>query len=181
MIEVRIGRLEDASAEAVLCPVSSDLSPVSPTMSRFQQAAGTQVADHCRRLGDLPVGSAVITAAGDLPSRFVIHAVVRSASENASVSTVRLALTNGLRRLDEWGIESVAMTPLGMGAGNLDAEESAEVMLPLLVEHCRSSSRLASVVVVTEDEYQRAAFTASALRHGAGAAGPALESPPPHR
>jgi O-acetyl-ADP-ribose deacetylase len=167
MIEVRIGRLEDAEAEAILHPVSSDFSPVSPAMSRFRQAAGPAVGQQCAQLGELPVGSAVITAGGDLDAGFVVHAAVRSRDENVTGAIVRKALLNGLRRLEEWGIATAALAPFGTGAGNLDAEESAEAMLPTLAEQLRSSARLSRVVLVVEDEYQRSAFAAAAARHAA--------------
>jgi O-acetyl-ADP-ribose deacetylase len=165
MIEVRIGRLEDEVVEAVLLPVSFDFSPVNPAMSRFQRAAGPAVAEQCARVGELPVGSAVITPGGDLPARFVVHAAVRSREENVTVGIVRRALLNGLRRLDEWGVGTVAVAPFGTGAGNLDAEEAAEAMLPTLAHHLRSSDRLSRVALVVEDEYQRSAFAAAVARH----------------
>jgi O-acetyl-ADP-ribose deacetylase len=171
MIEVRIGRLEDEAVDAVLRPVSCDFTPVNPAMSRFQQAAGPAVAAQCGQLGELPLGSAVITGPGDLPARFVVHAAVRSADENVTSSVVGRALLNGLRRLDEWGIATVAMAPFGTGAGNLDAEESAEAMLPTLAQHLRSSDRPAHVILVVEDEYQRSAFAGAVARHAAELAG----------
>jgi O-acetyl-ADP-ribose deacetylase (regulator of RNase III) len=165
LIEVRVGRLEDVTAGAALRPVSCDFSPVNPTMSRFDQAAGPAVAQQCERLGDVPLGSAVITAGGALSVPFIVHAAVRSSSEAATASSVRLSLVNALRRLEEWAIESVAMAPLGTGAGNLDAEESAEVMIPVLARHLRGPGHLAAAVVVVEDEYQRTAFASAIDRH----------------
>jgi O-acetyl-ADP-ribose deacetylase (regulator of RNase III) len=168
LIEVRVGRLEDVPAGAALRPVSCDFSPVNPAMSRFDQAAGPAVAEQCDRLGELPLGSAVITAGGALPVPFIVHAAVRSAAESATASSVRLSLVNALRRLDEWAIESVAVAPLGTGAGNLDAEESAEAMIPVLVQHLRAPGKLASAIVVVEDDYQRGAFASAVDRHQGG-------------
>jgi O-acetyl-ADP-ribose deacetylase len=165
MIDVKIGRLETEAAGAALRPVASDFAPVNPSMTRFDRAAGPAVAAQCGQLGELPLGSAVITAGGDLPVPFVVHVAVRSAEEDTTVSVVGRGLLNGLRRLEEWGIESVAVAPLGVGAGNLDAEESAEAMLPVLVRHLRSASYPRQVTVVVEDDYQRGAFVAAVVRH----------------
>jgi O-acetyl-ADP-ribose deacetylase len=171
MIEVRIGRLEQVRAGALLRPVVCDFSPVNPSMSRFDQAAGPTVAEQCHQLGELPVGSAVITAAGALPAPFVVHAAVRSSEETATASSVRLALLNGLRRLDDWAIASVAVAPLGTGAGNLDAEESAEAMLPILAEQLRGSAHLSHVILVVEDDYQHSVFAGAVARHAGELAG----------
>jgi O-acetyl-ADP-ribose deacetylase (regulator of RNase III) len=171
MIEVRIGRLEDVATGAVVRPVSCDFTPVNPAMSRFDRAAGRAVADQCRQSGELPVGSAVITAGGDLGVPFIVHVAVRSAEEAATATGVRRGLLNGLRRVEEWGIDSVGLAPLGLGAGNLDAEESAEAMLPVLAEHLRRSDHPTDVVLVVEDEYQRAAFAAAVTRYAGELAG----------
>jgi O-acetyl-ADP-ribose deacetylase (regulator of RNase III) len=164
MIEVRIGRLEDMDVEAVLRPVSSEFAAVNPAGSRFREAAGAAVVEQCRQVGELPVGSAAITAAGALTARFIVHAAIRSADENVTSSIVKRALLNGLRRLDEWGIRTVAVAPLGTGAGNLDAEEAAEAMLPTLAQHLRGSEQLSRVILVVEDEYQQSAFSAAVAR-----------------
>lgn len=165
MIEVVVGQLEEAAAGAALRPVACDLAPVNPAMARFDRAAGEAVEQQCRQLGELPLGSAVITAGGDLAVPFVVHVAVRSAEEATTASVVGRGLLNGLRRLEEWGIEAVAMAPLGTGAGNLDAEESAEAMLPVLARHLQSASYPSHVTIVVENDYQRAAFAAAVARH----------------
>lgn len=168
MIEVRVGELAEADVGAVVRPVASDFSPVNPAMRRFDEAAGEAVAGQCARLGDVPVGSAVITSAGSLPAEFIVHVAVRSRSENASGAIVRRGLVNALRRLVDWEIETVAISPLGVGAGNLDAEESAAAMVPVLARHIQDFDRPARVVVVVEDEYQRGAFDDAVAVHAGG-------------
>lgn len=166
MIRVEVGELAMAEAGAVVRPVASDFSPVTPAMRRFDEVAGPAVSDQCARLGDLPLGSAVITGAGALAADFIVHVAVRSATENATPAVVRQGLVNALRRLADWEIDSVAIAPLGTGAGNLDAEESAAAMIPTLAEHLTSGGRLSQVTVVVEDGYQAAAFT-EAMTHEA--------------
>ncbi len=156
----------------MLRPVSADWSAPTPAMRRLEQVAGPGLEAQCARLGELPVGSAVITPAGGLAAEFMVHAVIRSPEEAVTVSGVRRALRNGLRRLAEWAIAEVAMPPLGTGAGNLDAEESAAAMVPVLVEHAAASGSPARVVIVVETEYERQAFERELRRVvGGGQAG----------
>jgi O-acetyl-ADP-ribose deacetylase (regulator of RNase III) len=164
MIEVRAAELAEIEAGAVLRPVSSDFSPVTPAMRRLDRIAGPVVEEQCARLGELPTGSAVITAGGGLRAGFIVHVAVRSAEENATGRVVRRGLENGLRRLVEWEIESVAVAPLGTGAGNLDAEEAAAVMVPVLADHLRTAAYPSHVVLVVEDAYQRSVFEAAVER-----------------
>lgn len=157
MIEVRQGDLAELAAGAVMRPVAADFSAVTPAMRHLDQAAGPAVAAQCRQMGELPLGSAVITAAGDLTAEYLVHVAVRSEEEAVSASTVRRGILNGLRRLSEWEIETVAMPLLGTGAGNLDAEDAAQILVAVLTEHVQQSAFPKSVVVVVENEYERLA------------------------
>lgn len=169
MIRVQIGELTTAAADALVRPVSTDFSPVTPTMRRLDDAAGPVVAEQCGRLGELPLGSAAITAAGGLEASFIIHVAVRSSTENAAPATVRRGLLNALRRAVEWEIDTLAIAPLGTGAGNLDAEEAAAEMVPVLGEHMGRERYPRDVSIVVENAYQQAAFSAAARRLGDGA------------
>jgi O-acetyl-ADP-ribose deacetylase (regulator of RNase III) len=170
VIEVRVGELAETRAGAVLRPVAADWSAATAASRRVELQAGAVVS---RPLdpGELPIGSALITPAGDLPAQFLVHVVVRSLDEPVTASGIRRALQNGLRRLVEWGIESVALPPLGTGAGNLDAEESASVVIPVLLEHIAEHPHPGTVIIVAENEYERQAFEAALARSAEQASG----------
>ena len=172
MIEVRLGDLADVAADAIVRPVAADFSAVTPAMRRFEQAAGPTVAEQGRRLGEIPVGSAVITAPGGLTAQLIIHVAVRSATENATGTGVRQGFVNALRRAAEWGASSIAVAPLGTGAGNLDAETAADIMLAVLADHVRSGTGPDRVVLVAEDAYQEGAFRSAVDRHIGERTGP---------
>lgn len=165
MIEVVQGDITNLRASAVLRPVSAEWDPVSAVGRRIEIAAGPQLLEQCEKLGDLPVGSAVLTAPGNLSVDFVIHAIVRSIDEQVSESTVYRALQNALRRCVEWGIESLLLPPMGTGAGNLDAEDAAGVMIPVMLEHMRDSDYPARVTIVVDSEYEEDAFRREISRY----------------
>lgn len=165
MIEVVQGDIVNLRASALLRPVSAEWDAVSAAGRRIEIAAGPELLEQCEKLGDLPVGSAVLTVAGHLPVDFVVHAIVRSIDEPVSESTVYRALQNALRRCVEWGIDSLAIPPMGTGAGNLDAEDAASVMVPVLLEHMRDAEHPASVSIVVESDYEYEAFRREISRY----------------
>lgn len=159
MIRVVQAELADTSCAAVLRPVSSEWDAVTPATRRLELAAGPELTEQCRRMGELPVGSAVITPAGVLPNaEWMVHVIVRSVLEPVTLDTVRRGLQNGLRRIAQMGIESVAVAPLGTGAGNLDAEESAREMIPVLLEHLQHARFPEVVEILVDSEYERQSF-----------------------
>jgi O-acetyl-ADP-ribose deacetylase len=162
---IRVLRQELAATgqEAVLRPVAAEWAAVTPAMRRLELAAGPGVEEQCRAVGELPVGSAIITSAGELAARFMVHVVVRSTDEQVSEQGVRRGLQNGIRRLGEWGITAVAMPPLGTGAGNLDPEDSAAVMIPVLQEALLDGS-LVQVDIHVDSEYDQDVFDGTIRR-----------------
>jgi O-acetyl-ADP-ribose deacetylase (regulator of RNase III) len=159
VIQVRRADLAEVSgASAIVRPVSAEWQAVTPAMRRLEMVAGSTLDDQCRRLGELPVGSAAITPAGDLKVPFMVHAVVRSFDQQVTASTVRRALQNALRRCEEWGLESIALAPFGTGAGNLDADEAARIMIEVLYDHMQSARYPGSVEIIVDSDYEQEVF-----------------------
>ncbi len=158
MIRVLVCGAEEAGSEAVLRSVSSNLEPDTPFSRGLELSAGSDVLDRLRSMGELPVGAAVITPGGDLTAAFLIHVVLQSSEEPVRVEGLRTALQNGLRRAEEWGLESLALPPLGTGAGNLETEESAAEMLSVIQRHIRHHDHPREVVILVSSSYEEGVF-----------------------
>lgn len=154
MIEVRRGELSTAEVEALVRPISSDGQAVTVAGRKMEVSAGDELAERVHELGQLPVGGAVITPGGNLFADFVIHVVVQSADEPATPSGVQRGLVNALRRAKEWGLESLALPPIGTGAGSLDAEEAADILVGVLSDHMLDNEEPRRISVVVENEYE---------------------------
>jgi O-acetyl-ADP-ribose deacetylase (regulator of RNase III) len=154
MIRVELGSLVDAKTEAVLRPVRADLAPVSAASREIGLAAGTTLDERLQRLDTLPMGGAVVTPSGDLTASFIIHIVVMSDEEPQTDATIRRALRNGLDRAADLGIESLALPPLGMGAGVTEPEVSAENVVAVLQEHLEKARLPEEIVITVTTAYQ---------------------------
>ena len=136
-VRARVGDLAQSDAAAVVRSVRSDGEAITAVGRRLERLAGAAVARRLQGLGDLPVGGAVITPAGELPAQFIIHVVLQSAEEPVTPQTVQRALVNALRRARDLGLETVAFPPVGSGAGNLDSEVAADLLVEVLTTHLR--------------------------------------------
>jgi len=139
-IDVRVDDLAFYEGDAIIRPVTAELGATTPLLRRLEQAAGPELADQLRLAEPLEVGSAIVTAAGRLPVGLLVHAVITSDSEAVSRTSVRRALLSALQRAEGWGLSRVATPLLGLGPGNLEPEESAQVMLEVLSQHLRRGS-----------------------------------------
>ena len=152
MIRVVAGDLGEQRVSAVIRPVGSDGAPVNALSRDVGTAAGPSVEERLAALGPIPLGGAVLTPAGALPADFLIHVVVMSPEEPQSSAIVQRALRNGLRRASDWGLESLALPPLGLGAGAIQADEAARALVEILFAHLdEGEAPLALTLVVTSD------------------------------
>ena len=165
-IEVRVDDLAFYEGEAIARPVDAMLGATTPVMRRLEKAAGAAFSEKVRLTEPLPVGAAVVTSAGELPVQLLIHGVVSSHDEPVTRAGVRQALRSVLQRAAAFQIRGIAIAPFGLGAGNLDIEESADVMIEVLSEHMNRSPYPETVLIVAEtgieEQVLRARVSASA-------------------
>jgi O-acetyl-ADP-ribose deacetylase (regulator of RNase III) len=166
VIEVRIDDLAFYRGEAIAWPVDATLGATTPLLRRVEAAAGPTLTERPPLHEPLPVGAAVVTGAGALGVELLIHAVIMSREERASRDAVRRALTSALQRATDFRIDELAVAPFGIGAGNLDVEESAEVMIGVMRQHQGRSAHPRSIVVIVETEMERTVWTAALERRG---------------
>jgi O-acetyl-ADP-ribose deacetylase (regulator of RNase III) len=158
VIRVVLGDLAEQGVDAVVRAVRADLEPVNALSRDLGTAAGETLKTHLERIGTLPVGGAIMTPGGDLPADYVIHVVVMSDDEPQSPLTVQRAVRNGLRRASDWGLDSLALPPLGIGVGTLDADASARALVETLVDHLHEENEALALTVVVSSEYEQGLF-----------------------
>ncbi len=158
MIRVVEGDLAAQQVTAVVRPIRSDLAPVNALSRDLAAAAGPKLGERLESVGSIPVGGAVITPAGDLPADFVIHVVVMSEDEPQTPTSARRALRNGLARAADWALDSLAVPPLGLGVGTLDAEEAARSLVETLFDHLDEGRPPLELTIVVGSEYEAGLF-----------------------
>jgi O-acetyl-ADP-ribose deacetylase (regulator of RNase III) len=153
-IDIKVDDLAFFEGEAIARPANAMLGATTPVMRKLERAAGADFADKVRPREPLPVGAATVTNAGALGVELMIHGVVSSDTEPVTRDTVRLALMSAMQRAVAFQIRELAIAPFGLGAGNLDIEDSADVMIDVLTAHMRHASYPANVVIVAETELE---------------------------
>ena len=164
MIEVRIEDLAFYSGDAIVRPATATLGATTPLLRRLEVAAGTALLDQLALSEPLAVGSAVVTGAGDLPVDLLVHAIVSSDTERVSREGVRRALRSALQRVLAWQIAEIAIPPFGLGAGNLDIDESAQLMADELARHLDTGAYPTRVTLVAETADEALALESAVAR-----------------
>ena len=165
-MQVVVDDLAFRVSDAIVRPATAHLDPTTPLVRRLETVGGRAFRDSLRLQRDLAVGAAVVTGGGDLPSEFVIHAVIQSDSEPVSRASIARAWLSALQRAQEWQFARLSAPPLGTGAGNLAVEDAAEIMVEVLKAHRQAAAFPADVCFVVETAEDREVFEA-ALRRAA--------------
>jgi O-acetyl-ADP-ribose deacetylase (regulator of RNase III) len=156
VIDVRVEDLAFYAGDAIIRPATSTLASTTPLLRKLELAGGRALLDQLVVAEPLAVGSAVVTSAGDLQVGMLVHAIVSSPEERVSRDGVRRAFRSALERALSWQIADVAVPPLGLGAGNLDIDTSAQVMADELARHFGAAGfpRRVTLIAETTDEAQ---------------------------
>ena len=80
-------------------------------------------------LGPIPLGGAVLTGAGRLPCKALIHVAGISLWWRASEASIGQSVHSAMRLVNEHGFTSVAFPLIGASTGGFGAEGSLRVML----------------------------------------------------
>lgn len=168
MIRVSKGDLAVTPVECLLRPSRSDGASVTSVGRRVEALAGPRLEERVEAQGESPLGTAFLTPGGDLHADFVIHVVVQSVEEPVSSLTVQRGLVNALRRAADFGIVSVALPPLGGGAGNLHLEDTARAIVEVLRNHLAEGQPPREVHIVVESDYEESVFRSLVAEAAAG-------------
>lgn len=155
-VTVRVDDPAFVEADALARPTNAELRATTSLMRRLEDAAGPWFTESLRVHAALDVGAAVVTAGGALESDLLIHCVVMTDDDPVTRTGVQRATSGALQRAADWRVSRLAMVPFGLGAGNLDVDDSAQAMAAAIREHRGVYPR--ELVFVVENEVEADVF-----------------------
>jgi O-acetyl-ADP-ribose deacetylase len=122
--------------------------------STIKQETDERYPDGC------PTGSAVISSAGKLPAKYVIHAVgpVWSGGQRGEADLLAAAIRRSLELAVEHHCQSIALPALSAGAYRYPLQDAAQVAVGTAVEFLKANGRPKLVRFVLFDEKALKAF-----------------------
>lgn len=144
------GNIVQIAADAIVNAANSGLAGGGGVDGAIHRAGGPAIMAECRRIGGCRTGSAVITGAGQLPARHVIHAVapVYHDGSHGEPEQLRGAYTTSLALAEQHGLRSIAFPSLGTGAYRYPVRDAAGIALGAVIAHLRDASSLREVTFV---------------------------------
>jgi O-acetyl-ADP-ribose deacetylase (regulator of RNase III) len=137
--------------EAFVFYAQSDLKLGSGYGNAIAMRGGASIQEELDKLGAQEVGSAVVTAAGKLKAKHIVHAVGPKFQEPDTESKLRLTIQNALKQAEAKGIKQLAMPPMGTGFYGVPLDQSAQITTEEIKKYLEGDTQLAEVVICAND------------------------------
>jgi O-acetyl-ADP-ribose deacetylase (regulator of RNase III) len=157
-VEVRQADVTKLEVDAIANAANTELRHGGGVAGAIVRAGGLVVQDESDDRAPIALGEAVETSAGEMPSRWVIHAATMELGGPTSAEIVREATASTLRRADELGAKSLGLVAFGTGVGGFPVEEAARIEVEEVRRHLEEGSGLERVVFAVFGDDARAAF-----------------------
>jgi O-acetyl-ADP-ribose deacetylase (regulator of RNase III) len=130
-----LGDITEFTGDAVVNPANKYLVMGGGVAGAIKKKGGEEIELEARRYAPIEIGEAVVTSAGGLKCRAVIHApTVESPGERSTRNYVYRATLAALKVARERGFKSIAFPLMGAGVGGLSPGESIDAMSRAFLE-----------------------------------------------
>jgi O-acetyl-ADP-ribose deacetylase (regulator of RNase III) len=129
-LEVQQADVTRLEVDAIANAANTHLLHGGGVAAAIARAGGPELERESRERAPIGLGEAVETTAGDMPSRWVIHAATMvDPGGRSSADVIRQATRSTLARADELGARSLALVAFGTGVGGFPLDEAARIMV----------------------------------------------------
>ncbi len=171
LLQLYLGDITTLEIEAIVNAEHRDLEMDEPAggsvSAAIRRRGGEDIAEALRARAPVELGDVVVTHAGGLRARFVLHAAVVDEVDGRRVTdeaTIAAATLNVLRRADSMGITTIVFPAFGVGMTDIDDAAAARAMIGTVTRYLRGETNLSRVVIALVQPSTFIAFFEATLR-----------------
>ena len=157
-IEVLKGDITKVSVDVIVNAANNSLLGGGGVDGAIHRAGGKAILDDCKKIisrqGGCKTGQAVITTAGNLPAKFVIHTVgpVWNGGNNNESQKLTNCYRNSLQLAIENDCRTIAFPGISTGVYRFPKNKAAEIAVNTVQEFILLSQKIKKVLFVCFDE-----------------------------
>ncbi len=129
------GDITERDTDAIVNAANSHLQHGGGVAGAIVRKGGRAIQDESDRIGFTPVGTAVITGAGSLPSKFVIHAVGPKMGEGDEERKLKSAVSSALALASQRHLRSISLPAVSSGIFGFPKDRCARILVGEAVSH----------------------------------------------
>jgi O-acetyl-ADP-ribose deacetylase (regulator of RNase III) len=146
-LELVEGDITDLEVDSIVNAANEQLQLGTGVAGAIRRKGGPSIQEECNRIGGTPVGTAVMTGAGHLKARQVIHAVGPRMGEGDEDKRLAAAVRAALALADRRGMKSIALPALSTGNFGFPIDRAARIMLTEIHRFLQGGTKLERVIV----------------------------------
>lgn len=123
------GDITDREVDAIVNAANEHLQHGGGVAGAIVRKGGMVIQEESDKIGFTPVGTAVITSAGRLRARFVIHAVGPRMGEGDEDKKLKRAVNSVLSLASQKGLKSVSMPAISSGIFGFPKDRCASILV----------------------------------------------------
>ncbi len=148
IIKTYIGDITELAVDVIANAANSDLWMGSGVAGAIKSKGGQQIEDEALSMGPIRPGEAVMTTAGALPSKYVIHCAGMPPGGRATYWKVLSSVQAALSIASEHNLKSIAFPAIGAGVGGLTEEQSAKAIVGGISHYARRPGSVKEITLV---------------------------------
>jgi O-acetyl-ADP-ribose deacetylase (regulator of RNase III) len=123
------GDITERDVDAIVNAANSHLQHGGGVAGAIVRKGGQIVQEESNKIGFTPVGTAVITVAGRLPAKFVIHAVGPRMGEGDEDNKLKGAVLSSLDLASKKGLKSISMPAISSGIFGFPKDRCSKILV----------------------------------------------------
>ena len=148
VIQIVLDDITKERVDAIVNAANSKLMGGGGVDGAIHRAGGPEIMAECDKIrankGGCPTGEAVITTAGNLPAKYVIHTVgpIWNGGKRKESELLSSCYSNSMRLADNNGCRSIAFPSISTGAYRFPIDKAARIALETIVSEIENFSFL---------------------------------------
>ncbi len=151
-LEIIRADITESDCDAIVNAANAQLILGGSVAGVIRRKGGLTIQQECNKIGPTFVGGAVITGAGNLKAKYVIHAVGPQTGEGDEDTKLKNATVNSLKLADKHKLQSIAFPAISTGIFGYPADRCAKIMLSAIIEYLKGETGIKKVVMCLFDD-----------------------------
>ena len=156
VLEVIEADITEMETDAIVNAANAQLILGGGVAGAIHRKGGPEIQEQCNKIGGTFVGGAVITDAGNLKTKYIIHAVGPRMGEGNEDQKLKNATLNSLKIADQNNIKTISFPAISTGIFGYPIDMCAEIMLDTTIKYIQGSTGLERIVfcLFGQDNYK---------------------------
>jgi O-acetyl-ADP-ribose deacetylase len=157
MISLFHGDITKIQSDAIVNAANTSLLGGGGVDGAIHRKGGKQILEECMKIrnskGGCKVGEAVITTAGNLSAKFVIHTVgpVWNGGSNNEEILLSLSYENSLKLAVENNVNTIAFPNISTGIYHFPKDKASEIAIKTVIDFTATSDMIKEIIFVCFD------------------------------